>query len=145
MHSGSTLPRSSRLLKSASYGAVLSSPQNQSVRCSTELVSLAARQRDCHEGETAVRFGFTVGKANAHRSVDRALIKRIFKESARHQRQTLQAAGICGDIVIRLKRRIPKIGQEVSLSDFKKKLREECDLAFKIFARRALVHWEAHR
>ena len=65
-----------------------------------------------------MRFGFTVGKANAHRS---------------------------GDIVVRLKRRIPKIGQEVSLSDFKKKLREECDLAFKIFARRALVHWEAHR
>ena len=138
MQSGSTLPRSSRLIKSASYGAVLSSPRNLSVRCATEHLSLTAIRRDRSETGASVRFGFTVGKANAHRSVDRALIKRILKESARHQRQALQEAGICGDIVIRLKRRIPKIGTEISLSEFKGTLRKECDLAFKIFTRRAL-------
>lgn len=55
------------------------------------------------------RFGITVGKRNARRSVDRALIKRVLRESARHAAPALDAAAgdRCIDVVLRLKAPCP--------------------------------------
>ena len=38
-----------------------------------------------------LRFGVTVGKRNAHRSVDRAMVKRILREAARLNASRLEA------------------------------------------------------
>jgi hypothetical protein len=62
-----------------------------------------------------VRFGYTIGKRNARRAVDRNLIKRVLRESARAARTSLEAGVLahnasCGaapadgvDLVFRLK------------------------------------------
>lgn len=55
-----------------------------------------------------VRFGLTVGKRLARRSVDRVLIKRILREAARHSRPGIAAVAATDlDIVLRLKAPLP--------------------------------------
>jgi ribonuclease P protein component len=55
-----------------------------------------------------VRFGLTVGKKMARRSVDRMLVKRILREAARHSGPEISAASPSGlDIVLRLKAPLP--------------------------------------
>jgi hypothetical protein len=55
----------------------------------------------------AVRFGATVGKRNARRAVDRALVKRILREAGRHALPVLEplcrARRLRLDVAFRLK------------------------------------------
>ena len=91
----SSLPRRGRLIKSASYGVVLSSRGPKTVRLSSRWLTLTALLKPESETGERLRFGFTVGKANAHRGVDRATaIERIVKACQKNPSgigKTLQA------------------------------------------------------
>ncbi len=74
------------------------------------------------------RFGITVGKRNARLAVDRALIKRVLREAARHAAPALDAAA--GDrqvdVVLRLKAPCPS-KTTMPRPQLKKLLRQEAD------------------
>lgn len=115
------LPRSIRLIKSAEFGAVLSANKTKLIRSYSDFFTISALKTD---QIGLVRFGFTVGKHNAHLSVERALVKRLLREKARTSRQTLIQAlsdrqyGL--DINCRLKCRLPDCSQK----DLSKKARK---------------------
>jgi ribonuclease P protein component len=71
-------PKSARILKSEDFGSVLRA--QGSIRLGRDSVSVCAQ---AHRQAGLVRFGFTVGKKNVRRSVDRALVKRVMRECAR--------------------------------------------------------------
>jgi RNase P protein component len=75
-----------------------------------------------------VRFGVTVGKRNARRAVERALVKRVLREAARHAAPALEtAAGAhCVDVVLRLKQPCPAKAA-LARPLFKRQLRAEAD------------------
>ena len=123
----SSLPRRGRLIKSASYGVVLSSRGPKTVRLSSRWLTLTALLKPESETGERLRFGFTVGKANAHRGVNRVLVKRILRESARLSKPALAQSNVCADVVLRLKCRLPKLGEDVVLGSFKQELRRDCD------------------
>lgn len=121
-----TLPRCRRLIQTAAFGAVLSARGDASCRSSSKWLSVSALVRPA-EDSAGLRFGFTVGKANAHRGVDRQLVKRVLRESARLSQRELVSPAARLDVVIRLKRKLPALGIDVHLEDFKKELRADCD------------------
>ncbi len=75
-----------------------------------------------------VRFGITVGKRNARRAVQRALVKRIAREALRHAAPALEraAGGRAVDLVMRLKAPFPQ-PEAMPLAPFKRALRAEAD------------------
>jgi ribonuclease P protein component len=74
-----------------------------------------------------VRFGLTVGKRFARRAVDRARIKRVLREAARHCAPQLALAARSDlDIVLRLKAPLPARAT-TSLRQLKRALREDAD------------------
>ena len=73
-------PKSARILKSEDFGSVLRAQGPGSIRLGRDSVSVCAQ---AHRQAGLVRFGFTVGKKNVRRSVDRALVKRVMRECAR--------------------------------------------------------------
>lgn len=75
-----------------------------------------------------VRFGITVGKRNARRAVQRALVKRIAREAMRHAAPALEraAGGRAVDLVMRLKAPFPQ-PEAMPLAPFKRALRAEAD------------------
>ncbi len=75
-----------------------------------------------------VRFGFTVPKRLARRAVQRALVKRVLREAARHAATTLEARSPAGglDVVLRLKAALPA-ASALPLAQLKRQLREEAD------------------
>jgi ribonuclease P protein component len=78
--------------------------------------------------EARVRFGFTVGKRNARRAVERATVKRVLREAARRAAPLLDAAAgpRAVDVVLRLKASCPaKV--ELPRPLFKRELRAEAD------------------
>lgn len=80
--------------------------------------------------DSRIRFGFTVGKRNARRSVDRALVKRILREAARHAAPELlpRADRACAvDVSLRLKRPLPRAGRDIGLATLKSSLRADAD------------------
>lgn len=76
------------------------------------------------------RFGVTVGKRNAARSIDRSLIKRILREAARHAAPALDRAAAVQDVqldvVLRLKAPVPKPAA-LARTQLKRELRAEAD------------------
>ena len=102
------LPRSFRMIKSADFGAVLSSPKQDQIRSFSDFFFVTAIKTP---SSGVVRFGLTVGKHNARLSVERALVKRLLRESSRVKRQTiqnfLQGKDFGLDISLRLKGRLP--------------------------------------
>lgn len=74
-------PKSVRIIRSDDFGVLLRSRDVGSLRIGRDSVSVCAQ---VHRRSNRVRFGFTVGKSNVHNSTDRALIKRIMREVARH-------------------------------------------------------------
>ena len=102
------LPRSFRMIKSAEFGAVLSSPKQEQVRSFSTYFAVAAIKTP---NPGVVRFGLTVGKHNARLSVDRALVKRLLREASRVKRQTIQNSLLDKDygldVSLRLKGRLP--------------------------------------
>lgn len=129
------LPRSIRLIKSAEFGAVLSANKNKMVRCYSDLFTVSALKTD---KVGRVRFGFTVGKQNAHLSVERALIKRLLREKARQSRLTIvnalvdQEYGL--DINFRLKCKLPSCGLNGLTKKARRKIiRNDIDKLFGCF------------
>lgn len=89
----------------------------------------------------AVRFGVTVGKRNARRAVDRALVKRILREAGRRAAPTLESAcrerRVRLDVAFRLKAardRSPDAAS-ASLKAWRHALREEADALLERLAR----------
>lgn len=106
---------------------MLATPRNQSLRAARHWLSMTAAW-SCSDA-AAVRFGITVGKRNARRAVDRALVKRIVREASRHAAPALEDQcrhrGLRLDVAFRLKaRREPG---EPSVSVWRQALRVEAD------------------
>ena len=95
-------------------------------------------QAMCTEVPERLRFGITVGKRNAPRSVDRALIKRILREAARHQAPLLREAGSGLDVSLRLKEPLHRIaGFDAGVTALKKALHEDANLLMQDLSRRS--------
>lgn len=82
-------PKSARILKPEDFGKVLRAERSGSIRLGRDSVSVCAL---AHKQAGLVRFGFTVGKKNVKRSVDRALVKRIMRECARSALPAMRVA-----------------------------------------------------
>lgn len=98
-----------RLKTPAEFSALLRAPRERSIRAARSMLSINAAWVTSADGATAgrVRFGVTVGKRNARRSVDRALIKRVVREACRHYAGTFDRCAAQApariDIALRLK------------------------------------------
>ncbi len=116
-----------RIKKSSDFVAVLKSRDFGSLRFSNEWFEARSMMTDSGLG---IRFGFTVGKVNAKRSVDRVLVKRVLREAARQQIPVFSSltrdenSGF--DISLRLKKRFRGNGVE-SLPEVKKEMRKSAD------------------
>lgn len=112
-------PRSLRIIKSADYGVLAHTRNENTFRLTSKYFSINAMKFPEEPGR--LRFGITVGKRNAHRSVDRALVKRTLREAARKQAPNLAALlgeqGVGLDVSLRLRvplKEIPGIDQGVN-------------------------------
>ena len=118
---------SRRLRRPADYAAVLAAPRAESLRASRHWLSMTAAW--CRADAPSVRFGITVGKRNARRAVDRALVKRIVRESSRHAAPSLEEQcrqrGLRLDVAFRLKS--PRAAGEPSMNAWRGVLRAEAD------------------
>ena len=80
-----------RLKTPAEFSSLLRAPRESSIRAERQMLSIntawVAAASSPVDGTKAgdVRFGVTVGKRTARRSVDRALVKRIVREACRHR------------------------------------------------------------
>ena len=129
-HNG--LPRSLRLIKSAEFGAVLSAPKEKTLRCHSDYFSLSALKT---ENKGMVRFGFTVGKHNAHLSVERALIKRLLREAARTKRFDISEA--MTNHAYGLECKMPSVDNNALSKQARKKLlKNDIEALFFIFRRK---------
>ncbi len=80
---------------------------------------------------TAVRFGFTVGKRQARRAVDRNMVKRVLREAVRQQRAVLEPLAAARApqgqrVVLRLKAALPA-RRELARAELRATLRREAD------------------
>lgn len=124
-----------RLKTPAEFSAVLRAPREQSIRAARQLLSInaawvAAAATDPPVG--SVRFGVTVGKRNARRSVDRALIKRIVREACRHRAAAFEAlaaqASARIDVAVRLKSPLVDTrGEPLAMRAWRRQVRAEAD------------------
>lgn len=134
-------PATRRLRDSASFALFTSSARESGAgatgrwwRGGRRWLSVAAliNPRDAAVGTARMpcRFGVTVGKRNAARSVDRSLIKRVLREAARHAAPRLDAAASAQlvqlDVVLRLKAPVP-VPATLPRARLKRELRAEAD------------------
>ena len=131
-------PRSRRLIKTSEFGAVISAGSSHCLRASSRFFSAGAL---ICEPAGRLRFGVTVGKRNAHRSVDRALIKRLLREAARkqapHLGEQLRAQDMGLDVSLRLKAPIASVpGRETGVGALKAELRADIEQLFRQLSRR---------
>jgi ribonuclease P protein component len=132
-------PRARRLQSEAEFAAVAQAGPD-SIRLSQRWFVLMAKRVMPTEGSTTaarrVRFGLTVGKRLARRSVDRVLIKRILREAARHMAPRLtEVATVDYDVVLRLKAPLPE-RSTISRGQLKRALREDADAVLRRFGDR---------
>lgn len=124
-----------RLKVPADFAAVLRAPRERTIRATRKLLSInAAWVATPTTGPPAgsVRFGVTVGKRNARRSVDRALIKRIVREACRHQAAAFEAqadlASARIDVAVRLRAPlVDKDGEALAMRAWRRQVRAEAD------------------
>lgn len=109
---------------------MLAAPRDRSLRAARHWLSMSAAW--IPSAEAAVRFGVTVGRRNARRSVDRALVKRVVREASRHAAAGLEAA--CAprhlrlDVAFRLKTSRDRTATAaVSVTAWRRQLRREAD------------------
>ena len=85
-------------------------------------------------------FGVTVGKKNAKRAVDSALVKRILRESARMQAPALLTMlgqrGLGLDVSLRLKTPLAQAGDRTAVRALKRALRADADKLMSEICRR---------
>jgi ribonuclease P protein component len=118
------------LRRPAEFAALLAAPRSQSLRAARHWLSMTAAWSS--SVEPTVRFGVTVGKRNARRSVDRAVVKRVLREAGRHAATALEVTcarrGLRLDVGFRLKASRDR-GSEAqpSLAAWRRALRDEAD------------------
>lgn len=87
----------------------------------------ASTETDAAPTARRVRFGLTVGKRLARRSVDRVMIKRILREAARHSAPGLAAVAATDlNIVLRFKAPLPP-RESTPRGQLKRALRADAD------------------
>lgn len=124
------MDRTGRLRRPAEFAALLGATQWRAAR--RWIAASAAFSGHAGHGDTfpanMVRFGFTVPKRHARRAVERAMVKRILREGARHAAPglTARAAGRGVDLVLRLKAALPD-REAMSWNELKRRLRTETD------------------
>lgn len=131
--------RNLRLIRTEDFGVLLKTRNERTFFARSRYFSLQAMCTDVPE---RLRFGITVGKRNAPRSVDRALIKRILREAARHQAPNLlpllREAGSGLDVSLRLKEPLHRIaGFDAGVTALKKTLHEDACLLMQDLSRRS--------
>ncbi|MBO5658341.1 MAG: ribonuclease P protein component [Duodenibacillus sp.] len=130
-------PRSVRVICSDDFGRLLRSSGPGSIRLGRDLISVCAQT---HEEPGRVRFGFTVGKHNAPRSVDRALVKRVMRECSRLALPEI--ASICAkhdvgiDISLRLRGPIKDVGRSLPVDEAKRLVRKGTQLCLSALRKR---------
>jgi ribonuclease P protein component len=124
-----------RLKTPAQYSAVLRAAREQSIRAARQMLSISAAWTAAGaigDGTVSVRFGVTVGKRNARRSVDRALVKRIVREACRQRASAFEccAAKAAARIDISLRLRSPLVdaqGEPLGMRSWRRQVRAEAD------------------
>lgn len=118
------LPRSCRIISSDDFGRLLHSSGPGSFHIGRDHVSLCALA--CNE-VGRVRFGFTVGKHNVPRSVDRALVKRVLRDCARHELPAIarqcRERGVGMDVTLRLRTPFRRISPDGGVDQIKARVR----------------------
>jgi ribonuclease P protein component len=146
-------PRAARLRKPEQFKAA--GGDRASWRATRQLLAASARveavgssgpavkreSRDIEESKDSVdsesiRFGFTVGRRQARRAVQRVLVKRVLREAARHAIGALRplAADRKVDVVLRLRNPLPQPDQ-MGQAELKRSLRTEADSLIEQLAR----------
>lgn len=138
-------PREMRIIKTSDFGILVQMQGKEVTRASTAYFSATALQRP--NAEVSLRIGITVGKKNAHRSVDRALVKRTLRETARKQAPYLIAllcdTGVGLDVSLRLKMPLSTVdGREVGVKALKQSLRQDAEKLLEKLAKR--LHSSLH-
>ena len=130
-------PRSVRIIKSEDFGKLLRSENPGAVRLGRDLVSVNVLP---NKDIGRVRFGFTVGKHNVPRSVDRALVKRVFRDVSRHDlpqfRSLAEELGVGLDIGLRIRRPLKNIGRDVTVDAAKKAVRSGTEACLRAVKKR---------
>jgi ribonuclease P protein component len=124
-----------RLKTPADFAAVLRAPRERTIRAARQLLSINAAwvvSPMMGPPTGSVRFGVTVGKRNARRSVDRALIKRIVREACRHQAEAFEAqahgASARIDVAVRLKAPlVDKDSEALAMRAWRRQVRAEAN------------------
>lgn len=121
------LPPSRRIKKSSDFQEILSRRDAGVLRAK----NLYFESKLVPSKGSSLRFGFTVAKKKAKRAVDRVLVKRIMRESARTLAPLFYDASRqneCGvDISLRLLGDFRTISKDKSLKEIKAELRSEID------------------
>ncbi len=124
-----------RLKTPAEFSALLRAPRERSIRAERQMLSInVAWMGTGLPGDAAgcVRFGITVGKRNARRSVDRTLVKRIVREACRQYAQAFEgcAAHAAARINIVLRLRAPLVnadGVPLPMRVWRRQVRADAD------------------
>jgi len=124
-----------RLKTPAQFAAVLGAPREQSIRAVRQMLSINVAWTPAGvtgAGAASVRFGVTVGKRNARRSVDRALVKRLVREACRQRASAFEccAAKTAARIDISLRLRSPLVdvhGERLAMRSWRRQVRAEAD------------------
>ncbi len=124
-----------RLKTPAEFSAVLRAPREHSIRAVRPLLSINAAwvmNAVPRPPAGSVRFGVTVGKRNARRSVDRTLIKRIVREACRHQAAAFeaQAAQASASVAVAVRLKSPLVdarGEALAMRAWRRQVRAEAD------------------
>jgi ribonuclease P protein component len=122
-----------RLKGPAEFAALLSAPREQSIRAARQMLSINAAWKlaeGARDSAASVRFGVTVGKRNARRSVDRALVRRIVREACRQHAVAFDCCAVNAsvriDVVLRLKSPlIDAHGEPLAMRKWRRQIRTE--------------------
>ena len=127
-----------RLKTPAEFSALLRAPRDRSIRGERQMMSMnaawgttASPAKD-RRTPGSVRFGITVGKRNARRSVDRVLVKRIVREACRHRAVAFEEcawrASAQIDIALRLKTPLVDAhGRPLAMRAWRRQIRADTD------------------
>lgn len=136
------LPRSRRLIRTSDFGVIARTRNAQTFRVHSSYFSAG-----CLENEACgrLRVGVTVGKRNAPRSVDRALVKRLLREAARLRapeiEEKLAAAGVGLDVSLRLKAPLSQAGTQKAHSRLRTALGADAAALLSDVVRRCAKRW----
>ena len=130
-------PRSVRIIKSEDFGKLLRSENPGAVRLGRDLVSINVLP-NMDIGH--VRFGFTVGKHNVPRSVDRALAKRVLRDCCRKElpgfRLMAEELSVGFEIGLRLRAPLKNVGRDITVAEAKVSVRRSAEACLRALKKR---------